>query len=329
MSQFKQFADQVKNQFDNIQQNEVLFTSIVTGNELWDIYIKSFKPEDNPVFRDPESSSHNCNLDKNFIRRYGNVVSIDADFNIITMWDLELEESNPYYRSATAMSKVLREALILNVFVETFDELKSLPYENVKKNQDVYRLGIQTNHKIYTQEEVDKFGVVKTGQTYQFNHFYADLDKRFVDFSGKSQATISSAYRDAKEVFERGLKEIPVDTLKLVRDLINQESLLDGKAHLHKIDALIPLSQEYSSPEMWSVGKRDNWFWIRSHKFQYAKFRNELIGTLCVELAEGKELNEACKTWNKRVDPANYMKAKAPITQRQIEEAKKFVEENG
>jgi hypothetical protein len=54
-----------------------------------------------------------------------------------------------------------------------------------------------------------------------------------------------------------------------------------------------------------------------------------LIGVLCTELAEGKELNDACQAWNKRVDPANYMKAVAPITKKQIEEAKKFVEENG
>lgn len=60
---------------------------------------------------------------------------------------------------------------------------------------------------------------------------------------------------------------------------------------------------------------------------RFAKFRNELIGTLCVELTEGVELNKACETWNKRVDPVNYMKA--PITQKQINEAQKFVEENG
>lgn len=41
------------------------------------------------------------------------------------------------------------------------------------------------------------------------------------------------------------------------------------------------------------------------------------------------ELNKACENWNKRVDPINYHKAKAPITERQINEAKKFVEENG
>jgi hypothetical protein len=52
------------------------------------------------------------------------------------------------------------------------------------------------------------------------------------------------------------------------------------------------------------------------------------MGVLCKELAEGEELNKACQSWNKRVDPANYMKATAPITANQIKEAQAFVEEN-
>jgi hypothetical protein len=110
------------------------------------------------------------------------------------------------------------------------------------------------------------------------------------------------------------------------RDLINQGSLLDGQTHLYKVEQFIPLKKEYDNIP---TDKKDNWCWVNSYKLQFAKFKNELIGVLCSELAEGKELNEACQAWNKRVDPANYMKASAPITKRQIEEARKFVEENG
>lgn len=63
------------------------------------------------------------------------------------------------------------------------------------------------------------------------------------------------------------------------------------------------------------------------YELPYARFRNELIGTLCVEITEGKELNEACQTWNKRVDPVNYMKTTSPITKTQIKEAEKFVDQ--
>ncbi len=61
----------------------------------------------------------------------------------------------------------------------------------------------------------------------------------------------------------------------------------------------------------------------------FAKFKNELIGGLCSELAEGEELNKACLSWNKRIDPVNYMKAVAPITEKQKQAARLYVEENG
>ena len=324
--EFKQFADLVFNQFQQLQKTGKLFRSSVTGDELWDKYLNSFKPGHNPVFRDPNSSAHNDNLDKSFVRRYGNVVTIDENYNIITMWDLQLSEESEYYQPTLRMSELLKSKPICDVFFETYEELNSLNYEKNNKKQEIFRLGIAQNHKIYTQEEATKYGVVQAGQVYQFHHFYGDLNKQFVDQTGKSQAAIIGEFRDNKNVFKRGMDEIPHDTLMLVKDLINQNSLLDGSTHLYKIEKIAPMKVEYDHIQ---AQYKDNWCWVQSYKLAFAKFRNELIGTLCVELAEGKELNEACQTWNKRVDPANYMKATAPITQKQVKQAQEFVQEQG
>ena len=131
-------------------------------------------------------------------------------------------------------------------------------------------------------------------------------------------------YRDAKNVFQRTMETISLDTLKLVKDLINQGSLLDGATHLYKIEQIIPLKEEYDNL---LTKQKDNWCWVKSYKLPFAKFKNELIGVLCSELSEGKELNKACQSWNKRVDPANYMKVTAPITKKQIEAALAFAAE--
>lgn len=326
MSNFSELAKKVEKKFSEIQGFGKLFKSSVSGDQLWDAYINSFREGDNPIFRDPKSSSHNCNLDKSFIRRYGNVVALDSSFNIVTMWDVDLDVSDAYHDSCKNMSNLLKNSPIRDVFFETYDELNSLPYEKMSKNQETFRLGFESNNKIYTQEEADKFGVVEAGRVYKFFHFFGNLNKEFVDSSGKSQASIMSEFRSSKEVFLRGLQEIPLETLELVRDLINQGSLLDGQTHLYKIDQIIPFKKEFDNL---SSTQKDNWSWVTSYKLPFSKFRNELIGTLCVELAEGVELNLACQTWNKRVDPANFMKAKAPITERQRIEAKNFAEENG
>lgn len=323
------FSQSLQKRFDSMAATGKLFRSKLTGQQVWDLYINSFSEENNPVFRDPESSTKNCNHCKNFVRRYGNIVAVDETYGVMTIFDVEADEE--YANVAKILSKALKAAEIADVFFETFDELNELPYEACRKSNDRFQLGTAQNTKQYTQEEAEKFMrgdeyIVKPREIRTFNHMHLFVNKAFVDMSGSSVESIRSTYKDAKNVFQRAMETISLDTLMLVKDLINQGSLLDGATHLYKIEQIVPLKKEYDDL---AAGQRDNWCWVKSYKLPFAKFRNELMGTLCSELSEGKELNEACQTWNKRVDPANYMKAVAPITKKQIEDAKRFVEENG
>ena len=320
----KNFQKLMQNKFAEMMQTGKLFRVQLTGNEIWEMYINAFPDEQNPVFRAPDSSIHNCNHCKNFIRRYGNIVAIDANYNVVSMFDVDADSE--YLQSAKAISNAVKESKVVEVFFETFAELNKLPYESCSKSNAVFQLGTISNTKRYTKEEAERYGVVRADEIRTFNHLALSLDKQFVDFSGNSVESIMGGFRDAKNVFQRAMETISLDTLNLVKDLINQGSLLDGNTHLFKLDTIIPLKREYDTLP---ATARGNWCWVKSYKFNLAKFRNELIGVLCSELSEGEELNKAVQSWNKRVDPVNYMKTTAPITKRQIEEARKFVEENG
>lgn len=320
----KEFTKELQNNLLNMEQTGKLFVSSITGSQVWDLYIKNFTPELDPVFRDPNSTTHNCNTCNNFVRRYGNIVAVTPDNKIITLWDNITDDE--FKHVANVISKQLKSATISNVFFETFAELNSLPYEKCNKSQTAFQLGTKSNFKQYTKDEAEKFGVVTEGQIIEFNHIWLSLNSKWVDNSGKSIEAIRGDYKSDKDVFLRGMEEICLDTLLLVRDLINQGSLLNGEAHLFKIELMIPLKEDFDKlPD----SEKDNWAWVNSYKLNIAKFKNELIGVLCTELSSGVELNKAVVDWNKRVDPANYMKAVAPITKAQIALAQKFVEENG
>ena len=311
-------------QFDKMCATGKLFKSSVPGSKMNELYLKGFGID--PIFRDPNSSVHNCNQCANFLHRYSNIVAIDENLNIMTIFDADGGEE--YRESFKLMSEALKAAAIEGVFVETYDMLStSLYYERpISKTQVAYRVGIDHNVKRYTKEEAEKFGVVKTNEIITFYHFSVTIPKEFIDFSGNSVESIRANYKTAYTLFKKTMDTIPVDTLELVRDLINQGSLLDGQTHLPKVEEILKKAKEYQNVPS---DKKDIWCWVNSYKFRYAMFKNELIGTLCSDLAEGKELNEACREWNVRVDPANYMRATAPITKQQIAEAQKFVEENG
>lgn len=321
----KKFKQELQNQFDKLTSTGKLFRSNISGQDLWEMYLNSF--ENDPVYRDPESSSHNCQLCNNFLRRYGNIIALDENMDIMTMWDF-IPSEQEYIDVNKNLHKAITNSGIKDIFYETYDELNSLPYEKVTKRQEVYALGVKSNVKTYSKSEAEAYpeAGISEGERVEFHHLSLDLPKEFVKTGPESIESIQAKYRSNFEVFKRGMDEISIDTLNLVKDLINQGSLLDGNTHLDKIDKMIVLSEQYKDvPEKY----KEAWCWLNSYHLPEAKFRNTLIGVLCVELTEGMELNKACENWNKRVDPANYMKATAPITKRQIEEAKIFVEDNG
>ena len=65
-----------------LKDGGVLYRVNVTGEQLWDAYMQGF--ENDPVFRDPNSSVHNCNDCKHFIHRYANLVVLkDFEFKSI------------------------------------------------------------------------------------------------------------------------------------------------------------------------------------------------------------------------------------------------------
>lgn len=303
-----------------------LFRSTVSGEQIWNAYLEGFGKD--PVYRDPSSSVHNCNLCHSFIKRYGNIIAFNDDLELMTLWDIEAPEE--YKGSVKKIQELLGRGGIQDIFVETFDWLNSMNYEKTKKNMTWFRLGLESNVKVYTEEDAEKYPLagIKKGDIKTFTHLSLQIPDEFVDKSGKSRETIMTEPRQRAQVFKRGLEEIPLDTMYLIRDLEAQGSLLNGISYKHFVLGAIKAKEEYD--KITDPFKREAYIWRGASSLGVvAGFRNTAIGTLMVELSQGKELNAAVQAFNKMVDPANYMKASAPITKKQIQEAEMFVEENG
>lgn len=315
----------IQDHFDNNMAGKPLFVVDVNGRDISDVYLSSFSGENSATFRDPQSSDKNCNHCKNFIRRYGNIVAIAEDLSLVTLFDVAADDE--YADSLQAMSNLVSSGTIIAPFIEDFTELNALPYESVKKNQELFALGVKYNAKVYTESEAMAYpGTVVAGKAYEFNHMAISVPSQYINFTKKSKATLIGSVRGDKDVFMRGMEELRLDSVELVRDLAVQGSLLDIDAHLSKVEAFIPLMTAYQDVP---TSQKDNWCWLQSANHWNPRFKGDLIGTLCSELSEGMEINKAVQNWNKRVDPVNYMKAVAPITKAQVQMAQKFVEENG
>ena len=106
---FKEFNKQVANQFQKMCNTKKLFRVNISGNDIWNLYLSYFKND--YVFRDPGSSSHNCKLCNSFIRRYGNIVSINANGKLESMFT-NLGNVGEYTNSVNAINNLMCYYLI-------------------------------------------------------------------------------------------------------------------------------------------------------------------------------------------------------------------------
>ncbi len=322
----KEYAKQVAEKLASFFERGAVYVVDIAGDEIYDTYLKVLGSEGvDTVFRDPNSTDHTCRTCSGIIRRYGKIVSINPDSGKLeSIFDTE-NTPDDYKAVAAVLSELVTSKPIMDVFIENVDGARKMQGYSYNATTELHRIGVEKNTKRYTKEEAEMYGVVKPNETRQFHHFYVDIPNGYVSTGSDSK---KAWFRDKRNVYARALKEIGVETLNLVEDLIAQGSLLDGDSHLHAVQAF---KKEASLYAMCKDSETiENWFWTITYDMSErdAKFRNTLIGVLCAEISEGMELEKACKNWNKRVDPANYHKATAPITQKQIEEAKKFVQEN-
>jgi len=318
-----EFKKKMQKQFERMCQTNALFVTNVDTNILWEKYLAA---TNGSIFRDPNSSTYNCKLCNNFIRRYGNIVAINpVNHKLMTLFDFEIE--GEYSKVPKTLKDFILGNKISDFFIETYAELNSLNYEKCSKNNNFFRLGLDKNHKKYSQEEVEKFGVVNIADVYTFNHMSLSVPKQFVYMGSESKASLLSKKRAAVEVFKRGLDEISIETLDLVIDLINQKSLLNGLTYLEKVKAFKIYANVYKTLK---ASQRENWVWFATAmmaKTDICGFRNDLIGVLCTEIAT-KDLEVACENWNKRVDPVNFMQAVKPYTEKQRKEVEDFIINN-
>lgn len=307
------------------QSHKPLYRVNCTGDELWSKYLEGFQPD--PVFRDPNSSEHNCNMCKHFITHYGNIVSLNDDNTFTSIFDFEMPQlaKEEYEKSILAMRELIRKSEVDNLFVVTRDSIARSNYDACPIS-NYQHLGLSKNVKRYTKEEADKFGVVKPNQIVVFDHMYLAIPAVYIKNTHDSIATITTKEKAKKDSLEKSLNEFTVETIELVIDLIEQQSILNGESQLEKLRAFSELSKKYSQiPEE----QRNVWLWKQIQTFQYCHIRGEVIGTLLTDIQSGVDIAEACRAWNKKVDPANYMKAQAPITKTQIKNAQEFTEQNG
>jgi len=309
--EFKQFKKALKKNFKElVKDTDHLFEVEVDKDVMWDLYLNSYPEGTNEVYR--ERREYDCSACRQFIRNMGNLVVI-KDNTVHTIWDFQVE-STTYQPVLDALSRFIKGHVVTDVWVNKF------------KN-----IGTDSNLEDYQ------------GQVLTWQHMHVDIPEKFVTRSSSSEAEIRGGLRDTRNVFKRSLDEISMDSLNVVLELIQSNTLYKGtewktvltqfRNFKQAYDALQPAAGvvQTVAEAAQTEERKANFAWEQSVRIGSAmgRIRNHSIGTLLVNISEGMELETAVKKYEDIVAPHNYKRTKAIFTKKQGEDAVKISKELG
>jgi len=241
-------------------------------------------------FPEEHRQEHNCNCCKSFIRQIGGVVLLTPGLDVISIWDKD--SPSPGVRGLAAY---IEGRPIAGLFFH------DSPHGGTDRSPDKVRNVI-------------------------WEHFHVEVPRKYVNDKHNTVGKASATVRDTKDVLKRALDEITPSAIVTVQELIDQGSLYRGNEHKHKVDQLAYFQHAYlATPEE----NRDllAWKFATSEPMTTTRVRNDVIGTLLVDLSEGRELESAVKAYEVKVAPANYKRPTALVTPRMVELAKEKLKE--
>ncbi len=293
-NKFPTFAKIVATSFQAVANAPQVFVADVDGDELYRRYLDAFPAGTNPIFR--KNTEHECSCCRQFIRRAGNVVSIDDHGSIRTIWDdASLRAPQPY----GVVADELRSAVLA---------------ANIS---DLYRVG-QNEHS---------FGAATTrsmdtdGNAIAWNHLHTGVVPKALQIMSPDQAR--GDYRTTVQVFTRGLEELSSSAVDTVVGLIEANNLYRGAEHKATVMQFKSAQAAYQAK---GPHERAIFAWANAVG-PASRFRNTVIGTLVQDLSEGMDVERAVASFEQKVAPTNYKRTTAIITPGMVQQAMKTIEE--
>lgn len=296
MDNFDIFRAKMQKHFeDEMEGCKQLYIVNVDKDEMWNLYLDSFGPGTNILFR--KRREYDCSCCRHFVKSIGAAVTI-KDGTIHTIWEFDAG-SEEFQKVCDALDSFVKRNAISDIFVSKFK-----------------RVGTANDFE----------GI--SGRSHEWTHMFLDLPGKWVNRGGKSRESIRAEYRDTKNVFKHSLDEISMEAVDTVLELINSNTLYKGEEW--KIQ-LIEFKKYKRIYEKLPDSQKDLFTWEKSAEVGpvIGRIRNHSIGTLLVNISKGMDLDQAVRKYEVIVAPANYKRVKAIFTKKMLEDAKKTIAELG
>ena len=289
IDKFPEFRNLMEKHWKEItKDNPPIFELDIDKSAFYQLYLNSFPEGTNPIYR--QRREYDCSCCHHFINQVGSVLVYTPN-GWSSIWDFDAPY--PFTDVCKTMSAELKRHSLRDIFYID-SKHAGTKYSTEYKGMEVIR----------------------------WDHFFLDVPEVYV----RPQADIPGLkgdFLDSVNVFYRTMREIALDAMETVNDLICSGSLYRGDEWKTQITKLIELKHIYDNP----ATDRSTFIWTTVAKIptSLARIRNSSIGTLLINLSEGMEVENAVRAYEQVVAPANYKRSKPVFTKRMLEQAQKDI----
>lgn len=237
---------------------------------------------------------HNCNACRSFVRRYGALVRIDSQGNVLpAMWsEVLLDEGSPFWEAVRTLGRTVCNGRISEPF--------------------------------FTAETTWGHPVTDT-----WTHLYAQPDPKFLaDTTAKTASQLAAEKVEEFKMLTRGLAEFPLPIVKTALSYLRNDKLQRGEKHVELAAWLVQVHEQTATV---SPTARKNLLWkvAASAPAGWCHVKSGMIGTLLEDVQAGLPFDQVARKYNEKMHPLQYQRPTAPPKVGNIEQAEKLVEKLG
>lgn len=287
-TEFDHLRDFVRSNFAAIPAAIPLFTTDATG--LFDVYLSAF-PES-------ERQQHNCNCCRQFIERFGGLVTIDEMGSTFpAMW---IARDYTFPRKVNATQQFVLTELYASV-----------------QNSEVTGIYFNRNQNWGTEEAGG------------YTHFHVRAERPVRDRLNSDHELHAKSKQDYATL-TRALVDFPQNSVKQALNYLKSEALFRGQQFVGPAQFLADLHDKLKGIPSRSRDYRNIvWLAVAAAAPGWASPRSSMIGTLLEDIQKGYDSATVAARFKAKVDPTRYMRPSSAPAAGNIEEAERVVAKLG
>jgi len=237
-----------------------------------------------------------------WIRDFGNVVVINPNLTLTSVWDFET--GDPKYDAVNEkMAHFVKTKPVIGLFLA---DTNAVGIKETLVNTDY---GVKTWYHFHTPSIPEQF-------KFSIQNFKSVFGIDDVKTIGSALGMISSV----KDVLEASFDVINMDSLEFVLDLAKEKKLPQYSAKQGILERYIRIFKAHKDVPQ---ELRQNFYWLTACSDPFAsRMKNDVLGTFLVDLTKGEDTMVAFAKYTSKTAGDNYQMPKSLHTNAQIEAMK-------